>query len=231
MEKIVLGARLFGIPAFLLIGEYTENPEKTDLVHILAQFPPFRCRITKTGVVCYNIEDFLSLKHVRKKFEIIGNIPSRTEKFSLHSPEVYIQTGEARFHPFSAISQTPFSHCKVLATHKLGIIFPINCPVDRGNVCEQMVYHCPRTILVSGGVYGDNRDSTAVLTLRVLCKKGFPKNRIIKNMFTSDLYDMIEILDLACGKKDLLIGCEYNTMIKIKGVVKDRKVSYLCPYP
>lgn len=228
MEKIVLGAEVFGKPALLLIGEYTENPQNTDIVHILGQFPPFRCTVGKKGVECYNIEDFLTLKHVRKKIEIIGEVPFG--KLSLHSPKLYIQRG-GQFFPFLSTISSPFIHCKILATDKLGIILPINCPVDRGNVCEQMIYHCPRTILVSGGAYGDNRDSTAILTLRVLLKKGFPKDRIIKNMFSSDLYDIIDILDLACGKKDLLIGCDYSTMISIKGVVRKRKVSYLCPYP
>lgn len=220
----------FGKDNFIIIGEIFDKTI-IDLNYILNiykdlfYFCPFKCFYEKNKIKT-TIED--DLTYLRKKYRLTHNIVSKN-KFkngsSFYSPILFDISNNKRIYKRQIINISYESPCD-----SIGIILPILNPMERGNVIDQVLLSKPKNILVSNNQnQTHNQDSISIKSFRYLRKREYPKNSIIKN-FSSNIHDILDILDLSFQKKDIIIGCDYETMIGLRNEILDRKVTYRCPY-
>lgn len=229
MARIGIISKSYINSIVLVLGEIFDNDFKTSKVLFqlhkdLSYLYPFTL-IVKNGNIIYNKKDFNSYREKYKITSILKiNKKINDSKIIFHSPILVNLDNMENLFSFNSIPYT-LNNIKPI----IGIMLPIYNSIDRGNVLEQILKSFPMMIILNGGTHIDNKNSTCILSYRYLRKKGFPKKQLIKASYTSNIFDSIDIIDIACGKQNIIIGCEYSVMISLKNKIKDRKVFYQCP--
>jgi len=183
----------------LLIGKIKDETEVKDISKVLSYFYPFRCKIEKEKVTCYNIEDFLFLEKIFKVdliFSFFGENNKGKKVYCFLSPQI-VKINNREITKIETVIEKKEEN---IDCEQVALVFPYFNPYDRGRILDEVLKKKHTSIVLPGYFIGKNKDSLSTLSCRYLLKNKQPYSSILKVKTSQKIEDIllesIEVLNL-----------------------------------